>query len=127
MTYGRQGRVVTSFGSSTSDEPVDAVLLPDGKLVVAGMSGATPGYGPWDFAVARYVAIRFCVVPNVRRKTLGAARAALTGAHCKAGTIKRRYSATVKRGRLISQRPRAGARLAELAKVDLVVSRGRRR
>jgi uncharacterized delta-60 repeat protein len=127
MTYGRQGRVVTAFGSGTSDEPVDAVLLPDGRLVVAGMSGATPGYGPWDFAVARYVALRFCVVPNVRRKGLGAARAALTAAHCKTGRIKRRYSATVKRGRVISQRPRVGSRLAELAKVNLVVSRGQRR
>ena len=91
------------------------------------MTSATPTSGPFDFAVARFVAIRFCVVPSVRGRAFASAKTALTRAHCKVGKVKRRYSAKVKRGRVISQRPRAGARLAELAKVDLVVSRGKRR
>jgi uncharacterized delta-60 repeat protein len=128
-TYGRGGSVATAFSSGSDDQALDGVLLPDGKLVVAGMSNATPRageFGPWDFAVARYVAIQFCLVPNVRRKTLSAARAALTKARCKVGIVKRRYS-TVERGRVISQGPAPHTRRAELAKVDLVVSRGRRR
>jgi uncharacterized delta-60 repeat protein len=130
LTYGRRGTIVTAFSSGSHDEAVEGVLLPDGKLVVSGITGPTPGpetWGPWDFAVARYVAIRFCVVPNVRSKTLAAARARLTRAGCRLGTAKRTYSHTVGNGRVIAQRPRAGVRLAELAKVDLTISRGRRR
>jgi uncharacterized delta-60 repeat protein len=128
-TFGRRGSVATAFSSGSDDQALDGVLLPDGKLVVSGMSNANPepgAWGPWDFALARYVAIRFCVVPNVRGQTLAAARARLARAGCRLGTVKRRYSRTVQEGRVISQRPRTRARLPELAKVGLVVSRGRR-
>ena len=124
-TYGRGGRVVTNF--RTQDDATDASLLPNGKLVVSGYTSQVPFGAPADFAVARYVAIRFCVVPPVRGQRLAAARTRLVRANCRLGKVKRRYSATVRRGRVISQRPRIGARLAELAKVGLVVSRGRRR
>jgi len=40
--------------------------------------------------------------------------------------VKKAYSAK-KAGRVISQKPRPGARLALQAKVSLVVSKGRRR
>jgi uncharacterized delta-60 repeat protein len=129
-TYGRRGSVVTGFSSGSDDQAEDGVLLPDGKLVVSGMSNPRPQagtWGPWNFAVARYVAIRPCIVPNVRGQTLSAARARLVRAGCRLGTVRRTHSSTVGRGRVISQRPRARTRLAELAKVSLVVSRGRRR
>jgi uncharacterized delta-60 repeat protein len=124
-TFGRGGRVVTDF--RPQDDATDAELLANGKLVVAGYTSQVPFEAPADFAVARYAAIRFCVVPNVRRKTLSAARSSLTKAFCRVGTVKRTYSASVKAGRMISQRPAPRTRLAELAKVNLVVSRGRRR
>ena len=129
-TYGRRGSALAGFASGSDDVPEDGVLLPDGKLVVAGMTGPrvdSQTWGPWDFAVARFVAIRFCLAPNVRGKALGAARTALTRSNCRLGKVKRKYSSKVKPGDVISQRPSAGVRLAELAKVDLVVSRGRRR
>jgi uncharacterized delta-60 repeat protein len=128
-TYGRRGSVVTGFSSGSDDQALDGVLLRDGKLVVSGMSNARPvagNWGPWDFAVARYVAITFCIVPNVRRLTLAAARARLVRAGCRLGAVRRTYSRTVREGRVILQRPHAQVRLAELAKVSLVVSRGRR-
>jgi uncharacterized delta-60 repeat protein len=124
-TFGRGGRVVTDF--RPQDDATDAELMANGKLVVAGYTSQVPFTAPADFAVARYVAIRFCVVPNVRRKTLRAARSSLTKALCKVGTVTRRYSASVKKGRVISQRPAPRTRLTELAKVSVVVSRGRRR
>jgi uncharacterized delta-60 repeat protein len=124
-TFGRGGRVVTDF--RPQDDATDAELLANGKLVVAGYTAQVPFEAPGDFAVARYVAIRFCVVPNVRRKTLRAARSSLTKALCKVGSVKRRYSASVGKGRVLSQRPAPRTRLAELAKVNLVVSRGQRR
>jgi uncharacterized delta-60 repeat protein len=123
-TFGRAGKVVTNF--RTQDDATDAALLANGKLIVSGYTSQVP-FEAGDFAVARYVAIRFCVVPNVRRKALGAARSSLTKAFCKVGTVKRRYSATVKAGRVISQRPAPRTRHAELAKVSLVVSRGRKK
>jgi uncharacterized delta-60 repeat protein len=126
-TYGRHGSVVTGFSAGSDDQALAGVLMADGKLVVSGMTSRTGETGPWDFAVARYVAIRFCVVPNVRKQTLAAARARLIRSGCRLGTVKRTYSRAVKKGRVISQRPAPAARLEELAKVNLVVSRGRRR
>ena len=76
-TYGRRGTVVTPFSSGSDDQALDGVLQPDGKLVVSGMTNARPragAWGPWDFAVTRYVAIPFCVVPDVRGQKLAAAR-----------------------------------------------------
>jgi DNA-binding beta-propeller fold protein YncE len=66
-----------------------------------------------------------CVVPRLKGKTLTAAKAALKSAGCATGSIRRARSRTVPKGRVISQRPAAGARLAAGAKVNLVVSRGR--
>ena len=69
---------------------------------------------------------RPCVVPDVRRMTLRAAKARLVASSCAAGRVSKRYS-SVRSGRVVAQRPRPGARLAPRAKVDLVVSRGPRR
>jgi Ca2+-binding RTX toxin-like protein len=68
-----------------------------------------------------------CAVPNLHGKTLTAARKALKKAHCRAGKIKHAYSAKVKKGRIMAQKPRPRTRLANRAKVDLVVSRGTRK
>jgi uncharacterized delta-60 repeat protein len=123
--FGRRGQVTTDFRKQ--DEATDAVLLANGKLIVSGYTSHVPFEAPADFALARYVAIPYCVVPAVRGKKLAAARSRLVQANCRLGKVKRAYSRTVGKGRVISQRPRVGARLAELATVDLVVSRGRRR
>jgi len=68
-----------------------------------------------------------CIVPNVRGRTLASARSALGRANCTVGRIARRASTTVPKGRLISTTPRAGARLANRGRVNLVVSSGRAR
>jgi uncharacterized delta-60 repeat protein len=125
--FRRGGANTVDIGSRSQDEVTDAVLQPDGKLVVSGATRPTPGSGDWDFAVARYTVVVPCVVPNVKGKTLAAARAALVRSRCTLGTVRRARSTTVKKGRVISQRPRPGARVKELAKVSVVVSRGKRR
>jgi beta-lactam-binding protein with PASTA domain len=43
------------------------------------------------------------------------------------GKVARRFSTNVKRGRIVSQKPGAGVSVAAATKVDLVVSRGKRR
>ena len=75
-----------------------------------------------NFAVS--LGLRPCSVPRVRGKKLSAARSAITKAACRVGKVKRVRSRHVKRGRVISQSPKAGKSLPNLAKVNLVVSRG---
>jgi hypothetical protein len=67
-----------------------------------------------------------CNVQFVKGKTLRVTRQRLERGHCRVGEIGRAYSATVKKGRVISQKPRFGAVLRGGSKVNLVVSRGRR-
>jgi PKD domain-containing protein/PASTA domain-containing protein/List-Bact-rpt repeat protein len=65
-----------------------------------------------------------CVVPVVKGKTLAGASASLQAAHCKTGSIRRRYSSRVRKDRVISQGVAAGTKLANGAAVSLVVSKG---
>jgi beta-lactam-binding protein with PASTA domain len=44
-------------------------------------------------------------------------------AHCRTGKVSRRRVARARRGRVIAQSPRAGRRLANGARVSLVVGR----
>jgi FG-GAP-like repeat/PASTA domain/FG-GAP repeat len=67
-----------------------------------------------------------CNVQFVKGKTLRVTRRRLEHGHCRLGEIGRAYSATVKKGSVISQKPRFGAVLPAGGKVNLVVSRGRR-
>jgi len=66
-----------------------------------------------------------CLVPNVKRKTLAAAKKAITRAHCRLGRVRLVSSWTVRRGRVIAQRPAPRRHLRNGGKVNLVVSRGR--
>jgi hypothetical protein len=67
-----------------------------------------------------------CLVPNLKGATLSAAAAALRRARCALGAVRRIYSATGRRGRVISQLVAAGRRLPKGTKVSLLVSRGPR-
>jgi Pro-kumamolisin, activation domain/PASTA domain/IPT/TIG domain/Divergent InlB B-repeat domain len=67
-----------------------------------------------------------CVVPNVRGKTLSAAKRALKAHSCAAGKVERAFSSTVPAGLVISQKPRAGTHLAHGGKVGLTVSKGKK-
>jgi beta-lactam-binding protein with PASTA domain len=59
--------------------------------------------------------------------TLLEAKRILGRVNCRVGAVRRASSARVKRGFVISQTPRFGVVRQGGAKVDLVVSRGRRR
>ena len=52
-TFASQGIVATNFGDSTAAANA-LVLQPDGKIVIAGVSGAGPYSELNDFAIARY-------------------------------------------------------------------------
>jgi uncharacterized delta-60 repeat protein len=122
------GAVSTDLGDW--DEARSLALQADGKIVVGGFSGELREGGPilsQDFALARYVGtVLPCKVPNVRGRTLGVARSLIRRAQCRVGKVKRSASTRVARGRVISQRPAAGATLPNGSRIDLLVSRGRR-
>ena len=67
-----------------------------------------------------------CIVPRARGRTLARAKARIRQSHCGVGTIAHAFSRRVQKGRVISQDPPARRRQERGAKVDLVVSRGRR-
>ena len=66
-----------------------------------------------------------CVVPKVTGKTLTKARRTMSRTDCRVGKVRRAYSKTLKKGRVISQKPRPGTVLPTRSKVSLIVSRGR--
>jgi bacillolysin len=68
-----------------------------------------------------------CAVPDVRRRTVARARALLSARRCRLGRVTRAYSSKVGQGRIIRQSRRPGARLARGTRVNVAVSRGRRR
>jgi len=67
-----------------------------------------------------------CVVPKVKGKKLAAAKSAIKRAHCSVGKVTKAFSARVKKGRVISQKPSPGKKLAAGSKVKLKVSKGRK-
>jgi uncharacterized delta-60 repeat protein len=126
------GREDASFGTGLNSvrtdfgghDPAWAVALDaEGRIVAAGGSRAENSGG--DFTVAR-VLVGECLVPNLRRLTRGDAQARLEDAGCRLGSVGNVKSKTVKRGRVVSQSPRAGTRLDDFAAVNVVLSRGRR-
>jgi hypothetical protein len=64
-----------------------------------------------------------CRVPNVVGKTLAKARKAIVKAGCNVGQVSRKSAARQKRGRVLSQTPRAGKKLSLGARVKIVVAR----
>ena len=134
--YARDGSEDPNFNSilvragTPSGLPVAAVgVQSDFKIVMAGSTGSDSSH--LDFIVIRFLnrapPSPRCRVPNVRGKTLVVARRSIKRARCAVGKVTRKPSRKVKRGRVISQSPRAGRLLPRNGKVKLVVSRGRAR
>jgi PASTA domain len=90
-----------------------------------------PGGGAYDAApkVVESVEARPqpCTVPNVVGKKLRPAKRAIAQRHCRTGKVRSAYSAKRRKGIVVSQSRRAGKVLPTGSKIDLVVSRGRRR
>jgi PASTA domain/Regulator of chromosome condensation (RCC1) repeat len=68
-----------------------------------------------------------CRVPNVVGKRLASAKRTIAQRHCRTGKVSFAYSLKRKKGTVISQSRRPGRVLPARSKINLVVSRGRRR
>ena len=73
------------------------------------------------------VTFSLCEVPHLHKKRLAKAEGAIRHANCAIGQVTRKTSRTVAKGLVISQRPSAGHEMPVGTKIDLVVSKGRRR
>jgi hypothetical protein len=96
--------------------------------------GDLSGDGQLDLATANSANVSvlintpgLCNVQNVEGQKLPAGTRTIARANCRIGKIRRAYSKRIKKGRVISQKPSFGTVLRGGGKVDLVVSRGRRR
>jgi len=92
----------------------------DGNIWFADEGTGKVGYVSPDWAPPPVQ----CVVPKVIGKELAAAKRAVRAAKCSVGKVKKAASRKP-RGKVISQTPKPGAKRAENAKVNLVVSKGK--
>jgi trimeric autotransporter adhesin len=67
-----------------------------------------------------------CVAPNLKGKSLKSAKTRIKANHCAVGHITHAFSKKVKNRHVISQKPRPGMQLHREAKINLIVSRGKR-
>jgi FG-GAP-like repeat/PASTA domain/FG-GAP repeat len=93
------------------------------------------GDGKRDLATANSVAnsvsvlanrTGLCTVPKVTGMTLPAAKRTIARANCRVANVRSVYSTSVRRGRVMWQKPAPSTVLPKGSKVDLLVSRGRK-
>jgi hypothetical protein len=141
---GKPDLVTSNFGPSTvsvlanrGDGSFQAKLdYRTGHTPYSVAMGDLNGDGKPDLATANSVANTvsvlvntpgLCTVQDVFRQTLPAAKRTIARANCRVGKIRRAYSKIVPRGRVISQKPKPGTVLPTPGKVNLIISRGRKR
>jgi hypothetical protein len=98
-----------------------------GQTATTSASGTTNGGPSTRFKPASTKRATRCKVPNlVGRRLTGAVRAIKAG-HCSTGKVSHAFSRKGKKGIVISQNRRHGRLLLAKAKINVVVSRGRKR
>jgi hypothetical protein len=113
-----------SYGSS-----VTLTAQPGKRWSFVKWSGACTGKGTCTVSMtaARSVGASFvadCVVPRVKGKSLQAARRTIKTHSCRLGKVKHAFSAHLRKGRVLAQRPKPHRVLNHGARISLVVSKG---
>ena len=117
-----------AFEIVTTDAPgnVDATPAKRTFTVAAPPVVTPPPVTPPPVIAPPPPVVENCVVPSLKGKTLAQAKTALAAAKCSVGTVKKTFSAKVKKGRVVRQAV-AGRTLAKGAAVGVTLSTGRRR
>jgi hypothetical protein len=105
---------------SLASWPDCTAIAATNKLIIPGGSG--PYFGPANVPSSAPVPGASCKVPNLRAKTLKAAKASLTRHHCRLGRVRTKKTAG-KVGRVLSQKPGPGRKLPNGSTVSVTVSR----
>ena len=132
LALKRDGTVVAwgCGGDGGSDD--GQCNLPKSLGKVTAISAAvsrsvTGGFGSHSLALVAPKTPAPCRVPNVVGRRLATAKRTIASKHCRTGKIGHAYSRKRKKGVVISQSRRAGRALPANSKINLAVSRGRRR
>jgi hypothetical protein len=64
-----------------------------------------------------------CVVPRLQNRTLKDAKRLLLASHCRLGKVSTKHTPRSRRGKVIAQQPKPGARLAARSHVSVVIGR----
>jgi hypothetical protein len=138
-TYGDPDFALSA--SASSGLPVS--FAASGKCIVSGatvhligagsctVTASQPGDANYNAApdVSRTFSIAraLCRVPKVLGKPLTAAKLTISMSHCRSGKVGYAYSRTRKKGIVIAQSRQPGRVLPARSRINLIVSRGRRR
>jgi hypothetical protein len=99
-----------------------------GTCTLTASQSGNANYNAANSVVRTFNVLRpSCSVPSVVGKKLATAKTSITKKHCRIGDVRYAYSKKVAKGRVVSQSRRAGQVLVPDAKINIVVSRGRRR
>jgi hypothetical protein len=113
-------------GSCSVNGTIVHLLSPGTCTLTASQSG-NADYNAANSVVRTFKVLRSpCSVPSVVGKKLAAAKTSITKKHCRIGNVGYAYSMKVAKGHVVSQSRRAGQVLVPDAKINIVVSRGRR-
>src|SRR6266511_2660510 len=104
---------------------------PGSTSAFAGWSGDCSGTGSCTVTMsANHSATAtfnpLCIVPKVKGKKLRAAKSAIKRGHCAVGKVTKAFSSRVRKGRVISQKPKPGVTRPAGSKVKLKVSKGKK-
>jgi hypothetical protein len=98
-----------------------------GTCTLTASQSGNADYNAANSVVRTFKVLRSpCSVPSVVGKKLAAAKTSITKKHCRIGNVGYAYSTKVAKGHVVSQSRRAGQVLVPDAKINIVVSRGRR-
>ena len=119
LALRRDGTVV-AWGCGSGADPNGQCSVPRGLSPVMAIA-AGPSH---SLALVETIT---CKVPNVVGKRLAAAKRTIAKRHCRTGKVGHAYSRKSKKGIVISQSRRPGRVIPARSKVNLIVSRGRKR
>jgi hypothetical protein len=125
----------TDFGIDVAPDSGDPITLPvnyDGTPIIPTFPAPSPQPTPETPSPLPQLPIvppssvgPGCTVPKVNGRSLAVAKRRLSASGCsRAATVTRRYSSTVRKGRVIGTSPGTGTRTTK--KVKLIVSKGKR-
>jgi hypothetical protein len=129
VTASASSSLPVTFTASGTCKVSDAMvhLTAVGSCTVTASQGGDANHNPApDVAQTFAIARPPCTVPKVIGKTLAAAKPAIKQRHCRTGRVGYAYSRK-KKGVVVSQSRRPGKVLPADSKINLIVSRGRRR
>jgi len=121
------GQTTTGAGRTTTTGAGQTATTGADQTAATSPSGATTGDPSPSFKPAATKRVTRCKVPNLVGRRLTAAVRAIKAGHCSTGKVTHAFSRRGKKGIVISQNRRHGRLLLARAKINVVVSRGRKR